>query len=307
MAGKDADIDIVGQRHGGFYAISVGLDLANLDVENDLVLTGRGPVRNGGNCLIVIKDDAVESVVDQIPKLGRRLSVERVDQHAGIGVWLIGGTVRAVRGVYLIVRVGIAVLHQEVPEGVVYLVLPYIVGEGIHDLSTLLVPHVGLALDQSEWRATRAPVEFRPVSGSGTSVVMPDFVTGRFRAWLPQGRYTVSQGVVHLTLRLIPGAMRRVDLRPAQAVDFSLSSEARGGGVVTLRLTAEGAGRHAFILRAFNLDVRDPEKAIVLEPGKTTSVVWQATLKSLDVPWVAVAFPDGDLSQRQETTGLQPK
>jgi len=65
---------------------------------------------------------------------------------------------------------------------------------------------------------------------------------------------------------------------------------------VTLRLTAEGAGRHAFILRAFNLDVRDPEKAIVLEPGKTTSVVWQAMFEGARCgPWVAVAFPDGDL------------
>jgi len=154
--------------------------------------------------------------------------------------------------------------------------------------------------------ATHAPVEFRPVSGSGTTLVTPDFVTGRFRAWFPQGRYIVSQGGVHLSLALIPGGTHRVDLRPTQAVDFGITSEARGG-VVTMRLTAEGAGHHTFILRAFNLEVRDPEKTIVLEPGKATSMVWQATLKSPDVPWVAVAFPDGDLSQRQEATGLQPK
>ena len=166
--------------------------------------------------------------------------------------------------------------------------------------------------------ATREPVEFRPLSGSGTTVVMPDFVTGRFHAWLPQGRYTVSQGSVHVTVALLPGGTHRVDLRPMHAVDFRVSSEAGAGGVaivlrdtghggglaVTLRLTAEGQGRHTFTLRAFNLDVPDPEKEVALEPGKTATLVWEAILKSPDVPWVVVAFPDGDLSRRQEATGL---
>lgn len=155
--------------------------------------------------------------------------------------------------------------------------------------------------------ATREPVEFRPLSGSESTVVTPDFRTGRFRAWLPQGRYLVSHGGVHMPLALLPGGTRRVDLRPAQVVGFHISSEAGAGGVVTLRLTPEGAGRHTFTLRAFNLDVRDPEKTMALEPGKPTNVVWQAALKSPDVPWVVVAFPDGDLSQRQEATGALPK
>jgi len=155
--------------------------------------------------------------------------------------------------------------------------------------------------------AIRGPVEFRRASGSGTTIVMPDFVNGRFRAWLPQGRYTVSQASVHLTLSLLPGGAYHVDLRPAQAVDFRVSSEAGAGEVVTLRLTAEGAGRHTFTVRAFNLEVHDPEKTIALESGKSATVAWQATLKSLDVPWVVVAFPDSDLSQRQEATGLQSK
>jgi len=161
----------------------------------------------------------------------------------------------------------------------------------------------GPALVEGVAPAAREPVEFRPATGSGTAV-MPDLVTGRFRAWLPQGRYTVSQSGVHEALALLPGGTRFVDLR--RAVDFQLSSEKGSGGTVTLRLTAEGAGRHTFTLRTFNLDVRDPEKAIVLEPGRAASVEWQASLKSPDVPWVVVAFSDGDLSQRQEATGQRP-
>ncbi len=151
--------------------------------------------------------------------------------------------------------------------------------------------------------ATREPVEFRPASGSGNTVVMPDFTTGRFRTWLPQGRYTVSQAGVHMAVSLLPGGTHHVDLRPAQAVDFRISSEAGAGGAMTVRLSANGTGRHAFTLRAFNLDVGQSERTLVLESGKTTTVEWQATLKSADVPWVVVAFPDGDLSQRQEATG----
>lgn len=150
--------------------------------------------------------------------------------------------------------------------------------------------------------ATRQPVEFRPASGSGTTVVTPDFVTGRFRAWLPQGRYTVSQGGVHMTAALLPGGMYRVDLRPSQAVEFRVSSEMGAGGAVAVRVAALGIGRHTFALRAFNLDVNDPEKTITLESGKTATLAWEAKLKSQDVPWVVVAFPDGDLGQRQEAT-----
>jgi len=152
-------------------------------------------------------------------------------------------------------------------------------------------------------RATHEPVEFRPAAGSGTTVVTPDFGTGRFRAWLPQGRYNVSQAGMHLALSLLPGGTHHVDLRPAQAVDFRVSSEAGAGAAITLRLSADGTGRHTFTVRAFNLDVGQPEKTIALESGRTTTVEWQAILKSPDVPWVVVVFPDGDLSQRQEATG----
>ena len=148
---------------------------------------------------------------------------------------------------------------------------------------------------------TREPVEFRPAVGSGTTGVTPDLVTGQIRAWLPQGHYTVSQGGVRVSLALLPGSTRRVDLRRGQAVDFRLSSEAARGSV-TLRIAAEGEGRHTFTMRGFNLDVREPEKSIVLEPGKPASVQWQAALKSPEIPWVVVVFPDGDLSRRQEAT-----
>ncbi len=155
--------------------------------------------------------------------------------------------------------------------------------------------------------ATREPVEFRPESGPDPTVVMPDFATGRFRAHLPPGHYTVLQGSVHLTLALLSGGTYHLDLRPARAIDFHVTSEAGAAGLITVRVTANGAARHTFTLRTFNLDLRDSEKTIALEPGSTATLLWTATLKSRDVPWVVVAFPDGDLDQRQETTGAWPK
>ena len=148
----------------------------------------------------------------------------------------------------------------------------------------------------------RRPVEFRPLSGSEPILVVPD-LGGRFHVQLPQGRYTVSHGSEHETLALLPAGTYRLDLRPAAAVDFRLTSQSDTSGIVRVRLAAEGVGHHTFTLRAFNLEVQDAEKTIVFEPGATATLVWEAKLKLRDVPWVVVAFPDGDLNRRQEITG----
>ncbi len=60
------------------------------------------------------------------------------------------------------------------------------------------------------------------------------------------------------------------------------------------------------LLRAFNLDVRQPEKAAQLKSGKSVALVWQAAIKAADTPWIAAVIPNGDLSQRQELTGTSP-
>jgi hypothetical protein len=148
-------------------------------------------------------------------------------------------------------------------------------------------------------------VEFRPASGGAASLVKADVATGAFRAWLPQGRYTATQGG-HKTLLLLPGGTYSLDLRQARVLDFHAYYQTGSDGALTLRVSADGAGSHTFAARAFNLDVPQPEEAAQLESGKSVALVWQAAIKADDTPWIAVVIPDGDLSQRQELTGTSP-
>ena len=48
----------------------------------------------------------------------------------------------------LIVGVGVAVLHQEVVQREIDFVFADVVGEGVQDLSALLIPDIGFALHQ---------------------------------------------------------------------------------------------------------------------------------------------------------------
>ena len=100
----------------------------------------------------------------------------------------------------------------------------------------------------------------------------------------------------------MPAGARRVDLRPGKSPDFRFSWEPAANDAITLRVSVEGSGRHAFAIRAFNLEVRQPEKAITLETGKPAAIVWEAAVRTPGVPWIAVAVPDGDLGGREELT-----
>jgi hypothetical protein len=150
---------------------------------------------------------------------------------------------------------------------------------------------------------SREPVEFRPVPGGDSVAVVPDFGTGRFRAFLPQGHYTVSHSGSRQNLTLLPAATEHVDLWPASALDIRVSSETVGGGAVGIRVSAQGSGIHRITIRSFNLALSQPERTVQLDPREPASLTWSATLQSADTPWVAVVFPDGDVSRRLEITG----
>jgi hypothetical protein len=105
-------------------------------------------------------------------------------------------------------------------------------------------------------------------------------------------------------MTLLPSGTYRVDLRPESVLDFKVTAESRGPGEVTLRVPAEGAGRHTFALRLDNLSVEHVEQTLELQPGRPQAAVWHATITSGDTPWVAVVVPDGELANRREISGV---
>ena len=91
-------------------------------------------------------------------ELGRGDGAESGDELAGVGVGLVGnvkgglGGAGGVGRIHLVVGVGVAVLAEEGAKGVVEAVFADVVGEGIEDDGALLVPDVGLVLDQGKGR-----------------------------------------------------------------------------------------------------------------------------------------------------------
>ena len=130
------------QRHGGFVAAAVGLELAGLDGERDFVFVVGRWAYGGGDGLVVVEDDVLEGVGDVVLQLGRGLRAEGVDELARVG---IGADLR-------VVGVGVAILHQEVVQREVDLVFADVVGERVHDLAAFLIPDVGLVLDEHDGR-----------------------------------------------------------------------------------------------------------------------------------------------------------
>jgi len=142
--------------------------------------------------------------------------------------------------------------------------------------------------------------------------------------WPAQNCYVYKEVWVHPAARWLwimeelagPGASQApARAAPADAVrpgawhalDFKLAATTEETGLVTIRLTASGEGRHEFTLRAWNLDLVRPARVLALRPGAPGEVIWKARLISPDAPWVAVAFPDGDLARRKELVGWAPR
>jgi hypothetical protein len=154
----------------------------------------------------------------------------------------------------------------------------------------------------------------------------PDPATIRFRIMLPEGEYTVRSEDESLHRSFLPGASYYLDLRPGKPLDFGVTASTSDKGAratsttadkgraaspdkkrITIRVTARGTGTHHFSIRTDNILLSGARKELVLQPGRTGAVEWQATILSKDTPWVVVVIPDDDLSQRQELTETSPK
>jgi hypothetical protein len=147
-------------------------------------------------------------------------------------------------------------------------------------------------------------VEFRDQRTGLTKTVNPNPRDGAFRVLLPQGSYAVRQGSKRTTLTALSGGTYNVELRRAKAVEFKVETEIEGSDEVVLRISAHGAGRHIFSIRADNLAFKEAtQKTVDLSSGKIGEAIWHATIGSRETPWVAVVIPDDALGSRREVTG----
>jgi hypothetical protein len=146
-------------------------------------------------------------------------------------------------------------------------------------------------------------VRFREMQTGKTTHIEPDYISGRFRTMLPEGKYEVSTNGQRKTITLLPAETYKLDLRGDNAPDFTISHKTSPDGQVVIEITTRGSGAHSFTIRAENLTVVGPERRITLESEAAQTITWQCKMKSVDTPWVAVIVPDGDLSQRKEAVG----
>lgn len=91
-------------------------------------------------------------------------------------------------------------------------------------------------------------------------------------------------------------------LRPTPLPDcaFTLAAETAADGKVTIRLSAQGQGRHRFSVRSDNLILGDSIRSLDLVGGLPKTATWTASVANAKVSWVAVVIPDGNLAQRRE-------
>ena len=76
-----------------------------------------------------------------------------VDEHARVRIRFIDRHgIGSVAGVLLVVRIRVAILHQEIVQREVELIFPDVISERIQYLAALLIPDVRLALNQRERR-----------------------------------------------------------------------------------------------------------------------------------------------------------
>lgn len=90
---------------------------------------------------------------------------------------------------------------------------------------------------------------------------------------------------------------------PGDWFNFSVVQQKNTPDCVTIRLTARGTGKRAFVVKTQNLSESHLEETVTLDRAKPARLSWKCTVIDPDKPWLALVFPDGDLSQRQDATG----
>lgn len=154
----------------------------------------------------------------------------------------------------------------------------------------------GAAIVEGTVPAATRVVEFRDARTSAITRV--DAVGGRFRSAIPQGEYVVTSGGQQRSLTLLPSAIYPLNLR--DNIDLALTQQTTADGTVTLSVTATGSGKHKLTIRSSNLNITQTEREIELKGTQT--VVWKSKILSARAPWIAVIYPDDDVTRRKELT-----
>jgi len=148
-----------------------------------------------------------------------------------------------------------------------------------------------------------APVTFKEVNTHQSITIQPGRSTSRFKTTVPEGKYIVTSNGHGQIQTFLPGSSYHLECRSDLMLSYQVSKKALAGDEVTIKLIAQGTGKHHFNIRTDNLAVTSPSKDIELKAGKPTSFELTAHITAHDEPWVAVIVPDGNLSQRQEVRG----
>ncbi|MGZ8470821.1 MAG: glycoside hydrolase family 9 protein [Gemmatirosa sp.] len=185
-----------------------------------------------------------------------------------------------------------------------------------------------LAQRQAQWVVGRNPFGQSTMYGEGYdwaqqySVSTGDFVGSLpvgmqsrgatdLPYWPSQNMYVYKEVWMHPSARwlwlmadLLDDAPRTPDASVASVasgvhVGAALASTA-ADGAITIRVTARGAGAHAFALRTENLAVDRPTRSVTLRAGVPSTIEWRARPTSASAPWFAVVVPDGDVARRRE-------
>jgi Glycosyl hydrolase family 9/Cellulase N-terminal ig-like domain len=176
------------------------------------------------------------------------------------------------------------------------------VGQWIWLMQDISVPAIVRGMAST---ATHQPIEFHEQKSDQVTTATSSPL-GEFNIHLPEGHYSVRQGLAHTSVTVLPGGFYDVDLRTDHVLDFKVTSQDLGHNQVVLRVSAEGAGRHTFTMRSDNLTVKEPSKQeIDLTSGGVREAVWRAHVVSTNTPWVAVIIPDGTQTERREVTGSE--
>jgi hypothetical protein len=150
-----------------------------------------------------------------------------------------------------------------------------------------------------------APVRFLNRQTGMTIDATVNRASGTFRAIVPQGQYLVELGAARSSLTALSAGSYQIDLRREKAVDYSADSKDLGSNEVLLQITAEGRGAHTFTTRVNNLELVGPNtKSVNLSEHSANKITWHARVIDATSPWVAVVFPDRQLQQHQELTGI---
>jgi hypothetical protein len=148
------------------------------------------------------------------------------------------------------------------------------------------------------------PVQLMELKSRQMTEIFPNSQTGAFYAMVAEGQYDVSSQGEHRTMTLLPGGTYSVNLVPGVSMDLRLSQTTDSSGAVTLKAEVSGSGTHTLALRTDNLNLEQPNKTVKMAAGTPQTVEWRAKVTESNRPWVAVAIPDNQFSQRKEATGL---